>query len=149
MLPAELFAATLRTALTPPDASPAGQTVNAYWLLDQSALPPPPWLNEHLRQGNFTSVLQAEMRPSLDGATPLLVAFDTTSTRAFRFAQKLHAVAQFANAVCVLSSALPMAELQRALQTRLQIELPGRLAALLRLFDTRTLPALASILSAA
>jgi Domain of unknown function (DUF4123) len=149
MLPAELFATTLRTALTPADGSSTSRTVNAYWLLDQSALPPLPWFTEHLRQSNFMSVLQAEVRPALDGATPLLVAFDTASTQTFRFAQKLHAVAQFANAVCVLFSALPIAELQRALQTRLRIELPGRLAALLRLFDTRTLPTLPSILSAA
>ena len=149
MLPAELFAATLRTTLPSAGVRPAGQPLNTYWLLDQSALPPPPWLNEHVRPWAFVGVLQGEAQPALDGATPLLVVLDTSSNRPFRFAQQLHAVAQFANAVCVLRSPLPLTELQRVLLARLRVELPGNLTALLRVFDTRTLAALPGILSAA
>jgi Domain of unknown function (DUF4123) len=149
MLPAEQFIAALRTAATPPDDPQAGQAVNTYLLIDQSALPPPPWLNAPLKQWSFMGVLQAEVRPALDGATPLLVALDASSERAFRFAEKLYTVAQFANALSVLRSPLLLPDLQRTLQTHLRIELPGQMAALLRLFDTRTLPALPNILSQA
>ena len=149
MLPTELFVTSLQAAMSSPTDSATGQTVNTYWLLDQSALPQPPWLNELVRQSNFMGVLQTEVRPAPDGATPLLVAFDASPVRASRLAQQLHAVAQFASALSVLRSSLSLPELQHAVQTRVRIELPGQMAALLRVFDTRTLPALPNILSAA
>jgi hypothetical protein len=148
MISAELFADSLIAALISPDGEIADLSFNTYWLLDQSALPAPPWLDAYLEQVAYMGVLQSEVRPALDGASPLLVTCDAASARSHRFAKQVYAVARFANGVSVLRSSMPLAMLQQALRTRLHVELVGNVSALLRVFDTRTLPALPEILTA-
>jgi hypothetical protein len=145
----EPFAAALRTALLAADRPSAAYPVHSCWLLDQSALPPLPWLKRALDGLPAIPVLQAQAQDIFDGATPLLVPLDPALQRTFTFAQQLHAVARFANAVCVLRSPMTLADLQRALQLRARVELPGQLSAVLRWFDTRTLTALPTLLGPA
>ena len=116
-----------------------------YWLLDQSALPQRGWLRRHVGRAQWVDLLSGNAETAFNGATPVLVrASGTTACAATpgSFVGALYRVGRFANAVSLLSSALSIDDLQAALCERSRIDLPGNLEAVLRYFDTRTLPLL-------
>ena len=121
-----------------------------HWLLDQSALPQRGWLRRHVDRAQWVDVLSGKSETAFNGATPVLVrATGTTAGAATTdsFVGELHRVGRFANAVSLLSSALSIDDLQTALCERSRIDLPGNLEAVLRYFDTRTLPLLPRLLT--
>ena len=137
------FKSAIETLLT----TAAENAVHVHWLVDQSALPPPPWLQRHLHSLEWADLLQPDERVSPDGATPVVVSC-ANRQQTMRFADSLFNVAQFANAVSVLVCSSPLQELRKKLAARTRIVLPENMQALLRFFDTRTLPQLPSVLSA-
>lgn len=128
--------------------APSSSDLHAYWLLDQSALPPSPWLTSRLGGRKRVNLLSGDFNPKPDDATPWLVEFGADKDRELRLAEQLHSTARFANAVGVMHSAHPLGELASMLRERSRIMLPGNLAVLLRVFDTRTLASLPQVLSA-
>ena len=121
-----------------------------YWLLDQSALPQRGWLRRHVGRAQWLDLLSGKSETAFNGATPVLVrATGTTAGAATTdsFVGELYRVGRFANAVSLLSSALSIDDLQTALCERSRIDLPGNLEAVLRYFDTRTLPLLPQLLT--
>jgi Domain of unknown function (DUF4123) len=121
-----------------------------YWLLDQSALPQRGWLARHIGGAQWLDVLGGRSETRLHGASPIIVGAPSHATDnivALHFADELYRVARFANGISLIASPLPIDELQAALCARARIELPGKLEAVLRYFDTRTLPLLPRLLS--
>jgi hypothetical protein len=121
-----------------------------YWLLDQSALPQQGWLRRNVGAARWLDLLGGTSEATFNGASPVIVravgaTTDTGTTR--WFADELYRTARFANAVSLLDSPLPIDELQTTLRDRARIELPGKLEAVLRYFDTRTLPLLPRLLT--
>lgn len=137
------FKSALEALLTRSEADDA----HVYWLIDQSALPAPPWLQRHLQSVEWADLLQPGEQVSLDGATPLVLSY-VDRQQTLRFATALFEVAQFANAVSLLVCSSPLRELRNALAARTRVVLSQNMQALLRFFDTRTLPQLPSVLSA-
>lgn len=121
-----------------------------YWLLDQSALPQRGWLRRHVGRAQWVDLLSGTSETAFNGATPVLVraagAMAGTATTS-SFASELYRVGRFANAISLLSSPLSIGDLQTALCERSRIDLPGQLEAVLRYFDTRTLPLLPRLLT--
>ena len=136
-----------KSAIETLQTTAADDAAHVHWLVDQSALPPPPWLQRHLRSLEWADLLQPDERVSPDGATPLVVSC-ANRQQTMRFADSLFDVAQFANAVSLLVCNSPLQELRKTLAARTRIVLPENMQALLRFFDTRTLPQLPSVLSA-
>ena len=121
-----------------------------YWLLDQSALPQRGWLRRHVGRAQWLDLLSGKSETAFNGATPVLVrATGTTAGVATTssFVGELYRVGRFANAVSLLNSALSIDDLQTVLCERSRIDLPGNLEAVLRYFDTRTLPLLPQLLT--
>ena len=121
-----------------------------YWLLDQSALPQRGWLRRHVGRAQWVDLLSGKPETAFNGATPVLVRASGTTAGAATpgsFVGELYRVGRFANAVSLLSSALSIDDLQAALCERSRIDLPGNLEAVLRYFDTRTLPLLPQLLT--
>ncbi len=140
--PAALFWPSVTAALAPAWRN----GLKGYWLIDQSALPPPPWLGRQVGSMAWGGLLGVGKPDSFDGATPLVLECADTA-RSRRFAEELFRVGRWANAVSVLVSDLQLAPLCDALALRAPVQLPGGLQAILRFFDTRTLPALPQILT--
>jgi hypothetical protein len=116
-----------------------------YWLLDQSALPQHGWLRRHVGRAQWVDVLGGNSETTFNGATPVLVSAASATAGAATtssFVGELYRVGRFANAISLLESPLSISDLQTALCERSRIDLPGQLEAVLRYFDTRTLPLL-------
>jgi hypothetical protein len=120
---------------------------HGYWLLDRSALPLR-WLSEKLNCQLWVDVLRGREAADRTAPTPVLIeaSLDGQPDNRFtRFANEVHGVAAYANAVSFLTSPLKIDALQAALRSRARIELPQKLEVVLRYFDTRTLPLLPTL----
>jgi hypothetical protein len=127
----------------------ASDKCQAYWLLDQSALPAG-WLERHIGRQPWLDVLKGQLATEFSGATPILVqahASHEDEQRLVSFSRSLYGVARYANAVSLLTSAMPLGALQTAMLERSRVSLPGGMEAVLRWFDTRTTPLLPALLS--
>ena len=119
-----------------------------YWLLDQSALPQHGWLASQIGKARWIDLLGGESEGRFNGASPIIVSLAGQSERAnLQLAEQLYRAGRFANAIGLISSPLAHAELQATLCKRARIDLPGKFEAVLRYFDTRTLPLLPRLLS--
>jgi Domain of unknown function (DUF4123) len=121
--------------------------VHAYWLLDQSSLPQGKWLKRLVGQAAWVDVLSGESENVFNGATPILLSASGACATP-RFVDALYEAARFANSVSLIDSTLNLIELQVMLRDKARIELPDAFEALLRYFDTRTLPLLPRLLHA-
>lgn len=119
----------------------------AYWLLDQSSLPQGTWLKRLVGQSNWVDVLGGTSEATFNGATPILVTASGACATP-RFVEALYRAGRFANSVSLVHSALNLAALQDLMHQSAHIELPDAFEAMLRYFDTRTLPLLPQLLSA-
>jgi hypothetical protein len=136
----------LRSLVARAESTGAGM----YWLLDQSALPQQGWLRRNIGAASWVDLLSGESETALNEASPVIVRAvrgtghaNTTS----QFADQLYRTGRFANAISLVESALPIHELQTTLRDRAHVELPGQFDAVLRYFDTRTLPLLPRLLT--
>jgi hypothetical protein len=109
------------------------------WLLDQSSLPQGIWLKRLVGQGRWVDVLSGPSETAFNGATPVLVSASGACATP-HFVQALHRAARFANSVSLIDSELELDELQCVLCQNARVELPKAFQAVLRYFDTRTLP---------
>jgi hypothetical protein len=121
--------------------------VHAYWLLDQSSLPQGKWLKRLVGRAAWVDVLSGESEDVFNGATPILLSASGACATP-RFVDALYEAARFANSVSLIDSTLNLIELQVMLCDNARIELPDAFEALLRHFDTRTLPLLPRLLRA-
>ena len=120
---------------------------HGYWLLDRSALPSR-WLREKLNSSPWVDMLRGREATDRTAPTPVLIDASPdgqAENRFTRFANEVHGVAAYANAVSFLTSPLKMDALQAALRSRARVELPQKLEVVLRYFDTRTLPLLPTL----
>jgi len=138
------FEQAVLSALEATDAEGQG----LYWLIDQSAMPRPPWLRRHVSRKACWDVLRGTAVEEFDGASPVLVRCDAQAACS-RLGTVLHGQAQYACALHLLVSALDGSDLCAALRERTRLELPEGLPAILRFFDTRALPVLPDVLTPA
>ena len=120
-----------------------------YWLLDQSALPQGGWLARQIGGVEWLDLLSGKFETRMNGASPIIVtASDADSRRAAHLADELYRAGRQANAIGLIATPMSISDLQAELCQRARIELPGNLEAVLRYFDTRTLPLLPRLLTA-
>lgn len=130
-------------------ARPSTERSRPYWLLDQSALPQRGWLGRNIGRAEWIDLLGGASQDRLNGASPIIVsAVGRNEAANLHFAEQLYGVGRFANAIGLIDSELPIAELQATMGRRARVDLSGNLEAVLRYFDTRTLPLLPKLLSA-
>jgi Domain of unknown function (DUF4123) len=126
----------------------AGAGTQLYWLLDQSALPQDGWLRRQIGGADWLDLLSGRSETQLNGASPIIVATpDSDAPIRRHVADEIYRVGRFANAISLIETPLSISDLQAALRQRARIELPGNLEAVLRYFDTRTLPLLPRLLT--
>jgi Domain of unknown function (DUF4123) len=121
--------------------------VRAYWLLDQSSLPQGSWLKRLVGQTAWVDVLSGESEIAFNGATPILVSASGACATP-HFVEAVCRAGRYANSVSLIDSALNLHELRDLLHQNARIELPDAFEAVLRYFDTRTLPFLPQLLHA-
>jgi hypothetical protein len=119
--------------------------VHGYWLLDQSSLPQGAWLKRLVGHGLWVDVLSGKSETAFNGASPVLVSASGACATP-QFVKSLYRTARFANSVSLIDSELTLGELQVVLCENARIELPEAFEAVLRYFDTRTLPLLPRLL---
>lgn len=132
-------------------ASRDGSERRFYWLLDRSALPGGLWFRNWLSGDAAIDLLSGATHIEFDHPTPAIVGIDPSSSasRRTRKVNELLRVGAFANAIAVLESSFDLRRLQVAMLARAHIELPEGIGAILRYFDTRTLPLLPHLLTPA
>jgi Domain of unknown function (DUF4123) len=127
----------------------AGAGTQLFWLLDQSALPQGGWLRRQIGGADWLDLLSGRSETRLNGASPIIVATpDSDAPIRGYVADELYRVGRFANAISLIETPLSISDLQAALCQRARIDLPGIFEAVLRYFDTRTLPLLPRLLTA-
>lgn len=132
---------TATLALNQLAAEARSDGVYGYWLLDQSSLPQGAWLKRLVGQGRWVDVLSGPSETTFNGATPVLVTARGACATP-HFVEALHRTARFANSVSLIDSELELDELQVVLCQNARVELPEAFEAVLRYFDSRTLPLL-------
>jgi hypothetical protein len=120
-----------------------------YLLIDQAAFP-----NIKRRKITLALLPHASVLPSataFDGASPLLLEIDSLGDdeTTQRIVQWLCEQGRWANGLMALRTPLPLPELRKRLNTRTEAILPDNYRVLLRFFDGRILPTLASVLKPA
>lgn len=143
----EMMASDLPWALRELIAQQRAEGEQLYWLLDQSALPQSQWIARHIGGADWIDLLSGESERHFNGASPIIVdAFGASEHASLRLADELYRVGRFANAISLITSPLPIARLQAEMHQSVRIDLPGNLEAMLRYFDTRSLPLLPRLL---
>jgi Domain of unknown function (DUF4123) len=121
-----------------------------YLVVDQSALPNIRKFWSSIAETSWAMILgDADQQPDSGSPFVMDVSNVSRSPDLQKLIRRLQEQAQFANCFCILQSELGCKKIANELRKRSCAELPDHLEVVLRFFDTRTIPLLPKLLSAA